>query len=223
MCEYDFNDLQKLLLEGSGDYSLPAFDENLEQEQEFMLTLYENNESEDCEVDLDFLIEDDKNIEEDTLLLNEFLDVNPIQITDEIHKTMTVVDEDITLECPKTISVESNNEINSQLSEFNEDNCTDEEVKLFKNNDYFRKTYLSLRNENKAFKVKNKDLLKKVATQRAAKSHREISLKIDFVYKTLPKTYILHNSYARITKFQKLDQMEKFIENVQKHGYVSNK
>ena len=59
---------------------------------------------------------------------------------------------------------------------------------------------------------------------RASKTHETISIKISTTYEKLPITFKLQkNLHRKITKAQKLAQIEKFIINVRQHGYVADK
>ena len=212
MCDYDFDDLQTLLLE---------CDNGVQNDQLFSTSTLDEVLSDDS--DLDFLLEEQPSAVEDPfqnlvvedLFTTDFLEVNPIQISEEEYQTMEVLNDEISLECVEEMPPESNN------TENNSEDCSESE-KMFANKQ-FRDTCDALRKENETFKVKNQALIKKMATERSAKLHQKNAMKIEFVYRSLPETYILHNSFARITKFQKLDQVHKFIENVLRHGYRTNK
>ena len=63
---------------------------------------------------------------------------------------------------------------------------------------------------------------RRTSAERAAKSHKELTDMITMLYNDLPKTFILHESFVKITKIQKLDQMHKFICAVKHHGYKTS-
>ena len=56
------------------------------------------------------------------------------------------------------------------------------------------------------------------SAERAARCHKELADKIGGVYDSLPETFILHKTFSKITKLQKLDQIEKFVQHIQRHG-----
>ena len=59
---------------------------------------------------------------------------------------------------------------------------------------------------------------------RAAKTHETISIKASETYDLLPTTFkFQENLHRKITKAQKLAQIEKVIINVRQHGYVADK
>ena len=45
---------------------------------------------------------------------------------------------------------------------------------------------------------------KRTSAERAAKSHQELSDMITKLYKNLPNTFILHESFVKVTKIQKI-------------------
>ena len=55
------------------------------------------------------------------------------------------------------------------------------------------------------------------------KSHQEVSNMIEKVYRTQDEAFILHSSFSKITKIQKLDQVLKFHLFILKNGYTPNK
>ena len=198
MC--DFEQLQKLLLEGeycgalSDDY-VDDFDLDFNFNTEFNENLINTTEESDEDENLLNSIDNDN-----AVISDEFLNTNPIKITDEEYNKCTALEEEVSLEYV------------SSASQILKDDFSI----------YFKDTCLRLKEQNNLFKIKNKALIKKASTERAAKSHRELALKIDIVYNTLPETYIITNNLARITKYQKLDQIQKFVRSVQRHGYVAN-
>ena len=59
---------------------------------------------------------------------------------------------------------------------------------------------------------------------RSSKTHETIAIKISTTYEKLPITFKLQkNLHRKITKAQKLSQIEKFVINVRQHGYVADK
>ena len=72
------------------------------------------------------------------------------------------------------------------------------------------------------YKTDNSMKRKRDSADRAAKSHKELANKIAKLYETLPDTFILHKTFHKVSKIQKLDQIEKFILNVKRHGYIAD-
>ena len=54
------------------------------------------------------------------------------------------------------------------------------------------------------------------------KSHKDVSDMISVIYETLPNIFLLHHSFSKLSKIQKLDQIQKFLLSVQKHGYKAD-
>ena len=67
---------------------------------------------------------------------------------------------------------------------------------------------------------KKSHALKKKAAERSAKAHKELAAKLNGVYHSLPTTFILHKSFVKVSKVQKLDQIEEFLEHIRRHGYL---
>ena len=85
-------------------------------------------------------------------------------------------------------------------------------------------------NENSRTSTEDNEELKKEKSPkeknrtRASKTHETISIKISTTYEKLPITFKLQKHlHRKITKAQKLAQIEKFIINVRQHRYVADK
>ena len=66
-------------------------------------------------------------------------------------------------------------------------------------------------------KAKKKELLPFITVNKG------LSDMISSLYNNLPSTFILHESFVKITKILKLDQIQNFMFNVKQHGYSPNK
>ena len=76
--------------------------------------------------------------------------------------------------------------------------------------------------KSKRFKAIRAVERKRNSAERAAKSHKELTDKVSEMYINLPKVFTLHESFVKVTKIQKLDQISKFIMSVKQHGYKTN-
>ena len=123
---------------------------------------------------------------------------------------------------PNTIELENESLVSDVVETLEETtiSLTDkqENVEEISKKQMLKKTKLKRFKSNKKVEV-----IKRTSAERAAKSHKELSDMISSLYNNLPSTFILHESFVKITKIQKLDQIQNFMFNVKQHGYSPNK
>ena len=205
----DFSYLQSLLL-GEDDlnnvYTVCWGDFDLDQ--------YQLPHTEDVDFDDSFLENifgfsnsDNKNTE--TIEYNE---------DKEIYMTETIEDNYISLECSEKMLFD--------------DVCDEIELNVVETMSDHSKydNLIEIVNENSRTSTEHDEELKKEKSRkeknrtRASKTHETIAIKISTTYEKLPITFKWQkNIHRKITKAQKLAQIEKFVINVRQHGYVADK
>ena len=64
---------------------------------------------------------------------------------------------------------------------------------------------------------------KKACAERTARTHKITNEMISQMYVDLPSNFILHETFIKVTKIQKLYQIHKFVKTVIHHGYKADK
>ena len=143
-----------------------------------------------------------------TQILNPAFDFDDSLFTDQLEPNVDIEYDYSALECHETnhpaVSVE--------------DISASTNVEILDEADVMLSASVQERN---VFACKKKEpCRKKKAAERSAKAHKELAAKLNGVYHSLPTTFILHKSFVKVSKVQKLDQIEKFLEHIRRHGYL---
>ena len=157
----------------------------------------------------------------DTLLTNPMLDFNADTLFSEllcgredIYLENESICEETSLFCAETLTVEDENHITPNVK------VMPKQIEQTRTSKKSRKSKLKSGGGSTEVNVISKKAMKLKAS---SKSHRVVVEMISELYQILPQTFILHHSFVKLTKIQKLDQIKKFVMNVQQNGYTPNK
>ena len=141
--------------------------------------------------------------------------------------TSSLICEETSLLCEEELSLEDAMNKNSK-QEADSLEVMSDQTEVMSEQTTELKQVLSKRSKTKSIskrgQFKKGESLKRASNLRASnKSHQEVVTMISLVYESLPKTYIFHHSFVKITKIQKLDQIHKFVLSTQRNGYTADK